>query len=210
MAFSLSYAFGTMGRHIRRISSEARCFVGARFRSIESSRLRDYLFAQYLGIDGTLFAVFYNDDPGHPLYSIHKKYANKLLDATESDFRHLARAYAFSLFSGQPAGSPSEEEVAARLDILLVIAFIYDGSNPTQLWTSLCLRPDDSNIAAALCQEIAHVLQLDPRDKSTFSSDWLSLVPIIISRENAFLAKEDWCKSAASMIESVDFGGTQH
>ena len=69
MAFSLTYAFGTMGRHTRKISSEARCFVGARFRSIESSRLRDYLFAQYLAIDGTLFAVFYNDDPGHPLYS---------------------------------------------------------------------------------------------------------------------------------------------
>ena len=119
------------------------------------------------------------------LYSIHKKYANKLLDATESDFRHLVCAYAFSLLAGQQAGSASEEEVAARLDILLVITFIYDGSHPTQLWTSLCLRPDDSIIAASLCQEIAHVLQLDPRDKSTFSSDWLSLVPSIIARANS-------------------------
>lgn len=84
MAFSLTYAFGAMGRHTRKISREARAFIGAKFRNLEPSRFRDYLFAQYYAIDGTLFSVFYNDDPNHPLYSIHKKYATKLLDATES------------------------------------------------------------------------------------------------------------------------------
>jgi hypothetical protein len=210
MAFSLTYAFGAMGRHVRKISREARAFVGARFRSLEPSQLRDYLFAQYFAIDNTLFTVFYNDDPADPLFSIHKKYANRLLDATECDFRHLARAYAFSLLASQRLASGTEEEMAGRLNILDLIAFVYDGSSPTELWTSLVLQPDDSIIAAALCQEIARVLQLDPLDKGAFFSDWLSLVPSITAVTEMFLAKEDWSKSTASLIESVDFGGTQH
>jgi hypothetical protein len=209
MAFSLTYAFGAMGRHIRKISREARAIVGEQFRNLESSGLRDYLFAQYFAIDGALFSVFYNDDPNHPLHPIHKKYANKLLDTTESDFRHLARAYAFSLLAGLPLRNGTEEEMVGRVNILRLIAFIYEGSGPTELWTSLVLQPDESLIAAALCQEIAHVLQLDPRDKGAFSNDWLSLVPSIIAVTNMFLTKEDWSKSAASMIESVDFGGTK-
>src|SRR5262249_53940058 len=165
MAFSLIYAFGAKGRHIRRIAREARAFVGAKFRNLEPSRLRDYLFAQYFAIDSTLFNVCYNSDQNHPLYPIHQKYGNKLLDATESDFRHLARAYALSLVAGQPLSSGTEEEMVGRVNILRLVAFIYDGSSPAELWTSLVLQPDESIIAAALCQEIARVLELDPRDK---------------------------------------------
>jgi hypothetical protein len=210
MAFSLTYAFGAKGRHIRKISGEARAFVGAKFRNLEPSRLRDYLFAQYFAIDGALFAVFYNDEPSHPLYSIHTKYGNKLLDATECDFRHLGLAYAYGLLAGQPLTSATEEEMAGRLNILHAIAFIYDGGQPPQLWISLVLKPDDAMIAAALCHDIAKLLQLDPRDKTTFSNDWLSLVPSIIAGTNVLLTRRGWSESAASLIQSVDFGGTQH
>ncbi|MCO6458560.1 MAG: hypothetical protein J5I93_24910 [Pirellulaceae bacterium] len=209
MTFSLTYAFGAMGRHTRKISREARAFVGGQFRKLEPSGLRDYLFAQYFAIDGTLFSVFYNDDRNDRLYPVHKKYANKLLDATESDFRHLARAYAFSLLANQPFSSGNEEEMVGRVNILRLIAFIYDGSNPTATWTSLVLQPDELIIAAALCQEIAHVLQLDPRDKGAFSSEWLSLVPTIIAGTEALVTHDDFRNSTAAMIESVDFGGTQ-
>ena len=210
MAFSLTYAFGRMGRHIRQISGDARAFVGAKFRDLDPSRLRDYLFAQYFAIDMTLFKVFYNDDPRDPLYSIHKKYADKLLAATESDFRHLGLAYAFSLLAGQPLTSATEAEIAGRISILHAISSIYDGSQPPQLWISLVLKPDDSMIAAALCYDIGKALQLDPRDKTAFSNDWLSLVPGIIAGTNRLLTKEDWTKTAATMIKSVDFGGAQH
>lgn len=208
MGFSLTYAFGRMGRHIREISREARAFVGAKFRNLDPSPLRDYLFAQYFAIDGTLFNVFYSDDTTDPLYSIHRKYANKLLDATECDFRHLGLAYAVSLLAGEPLRNATQEEMAGRLSVLDTIAFIYDGSRPTELWTALVLQPDDSMIAAAMCQDIAHVLQLDPRDKAGFSSDWLSLVPYIVEGTHTLVTQEEWGRSAASLIEGTDFGGT--
>jgi len=205
MAFSLTYAFGQMGRHIRKISREARAFVGSNFRDLEPSRLRDILFAQYFAIDCTLFSVFYNEGPTHPFYSIHKTYADALIRATESDLRRLARAYAFSLLAGQSL-SCAEEEAALRLNVLRLIAFVYDRSSPTEFWTSLVLQPDHSVIAAALCLEIADVLHLDAPDKRTFSNDWLSLLPGINAATNGFLMQDDWSKRAASIIESVDFG----
>src|SRR5438067_2028388 len=121
MPFSLSYAFGGAGRHIRKISREARAFIGAKFRNLEPGPVRDQLFAQYLAIDGTLFKVFYNDDRKDPFYRIHKTYANKLLDATAADFRHLARAYALSFLTAHPVTRATEEEMTGRLCVFDVI-----------------------------------------------------------------------------------------
>jgi len=212
MAFSLTYAFSAKGRHIRKISREARGFVGDKFRNLKPGPLRDYLFAQYFAIDGALYAVFYNDDPSHPLYPIHIKYGNKLLETTESDFRHLGLAYAFSLLaiqSGSPQLSVTEEDMAGNLNLMHVIASIYDGSQPPQLWTSIVLKPDYAMIAATLCQDIAKVMQLDPRDKTAFANDWVSLIPSIIAETKMHLMRSDWSKSVSAIIKSVDFGGTQ-
>lgn len=206
---SLTYAFGRMGRHIRTIAHEARAFVGAKFRSLEPTQLRDYLVAQYFAIDLTLFSVFYNEEPTDPLYLVHKKYGSKLLGATESDFRRLGRAYAFSLLAAQSQSTASDGDIASRMDLLHVLSFIYTGSQAPQLWIEVLGKPDASMISAALCHDIAAVLQMDPGDKPAFSDDWLSLVSAMIAATNSFLAKEDWSRTAATMIESIDFGGTQ-
>jgi hypothetical protein len=77
-----------------------------------------------------LFDVFYNDDPEHPFYAIHKKYANKLLDATECEYRHLARAYALSLLAGQPMRSSTDkDERDGRLNVLRVVTEVLQTSN---------------------------------------------------------------------------------
>jgi hypothetical protein len=212
MAFSLTYAFGSMGRHIRNISREARSFVGTKFRNLEPCPFRHFLFAQCFAIDATLFRVFYNEDASDPLYPIHLKYANKLLDATACDYLGLCRVYSCGILVGQssPDSSPvSEQQVATTLGILRVIDFVYGGSEPEELWPSLVLKPDTSIIAAAVCQGIARVLQVDPRDKASFSNDWLSLVPYINAATNTLVAKPDWAKTAASMLESRDYGGSQ-
>jgi hypothetical protein len=209
MAISLTYAFGTMGRHIRKTCREARAYVGANFRYLEASQLRDALFWQYFAIDLSLFSVFYNEDPTDALYPIHKKYAGMLLGVTDVGFRRIARAYALSLLAGQPLRRADEEEAAGRLNVLRLIAFIYDRSGPTQFWTSLVLQPDEKVVAGALCLEIADAIRLDPPDKTAFSTDWLSLVPGINAGTKMFLAKEDWSEKAASLMESVDFGGNR-
>jgi hypothetical protein len=212
MAFSLTYAFGRMGRHVRKISSEARSFLGTKFRNLEPGPLRDFLFAQCFAIDTTLFRVFYNEDTSDPFYPIHVKYANKLLDATGCDFLRLGRVYSCGIIVAQssPDSSPvSEQQVATTLGILRMINFVYGGSEPEDFWASLVLRPDASIIAAAVCQGIAQVLQADPRDKASFGDDWLSLIPRIHATTNALLAKPDWAKTAASLLESRDFGGSQ-
>jgi hypothetical protein len=162
---------------------------------------------QYFAIDCSLFSVFYNDAANHPLYSIHKKYANRLIDSTEFDYRHIGRAYAFGLLASEPVRDQTEDEMARRLGVLHTIAFIYDGTKPTDLWTSLVLKPDADITAVALCQEIARILQLDSRDKSAFSVDWLSLVPGILAGIRQFLGKEDCTKSITCIVESTDFGG---
>lgn len=211
MAFSLTYAFGSMGRHIRKISREARSFVGTKFRNLEPSPLRDFLFAQYFAIDATLFQVFYNEDTSDPLYPIHLKYANKVLDATACDFLSLCRVYSCGIVVGQSSlDSPpvSEQQAATRLGILRVIDFVYGGSEPEELWPSLVLKPDTSITAAAVCRGIARVLQVEPSDKASFSNDWLSLIPLINATTNGLLAKPDWAKTAASLVESRDFGGS--
>jgi hypothetical protein len=207
MEFSLTYAFGKMGRHIRKISREARQFVGPRFRLLEVTPVRDFLFAEYLGIDTTIFAAFYTEDTADIAYSVHKKYANKLLDATEADFRHLARAYAFGLLASQPIVNGTDEETIFRQNLLESLGFIYDGTKPADPWPAVVFRPSGDVIAAAVCMDIAAALQLNPRDKGEFSRDWLSLTSRMIAVRDHFLAQADWSKSAASMINSVDFGG---
>jgi hypothetical protein len=211
MAFSLTYAFGRMGRHIRKIAREARSFVGTKFRNLQPGPLRDYLFAQNFAIDSTLFGVFYSENTGDPLYPIHQKYSNRLLDATACDFLRLSRTYSSSIVVGQlsaDSNPPTEQQIAAVLNILQVIDFVYGGSEPEDFWASLALKPDPSVIAAALCQAVARILQMDPRDKGSFSNDWLSLIPRITAATNMLLAKPDWAKAAASMIESCDYGGS--
>jgi hypothetical protein len=210
MAFSLVYGFGRMGRHVRRIVSEARSFAGTKFRNLTPSPLRDFLFAQFFAIDHTLFGVFYNDDPKDPRYSMHQKYASKLIDVTACDFLSLCHTYSCSILVAQPlVDSPQfgPQECETTLGILRIIDFIYGGSTPTQIWPAMALKPDPSIIAATMCQEIAQVLQFDPRDKASFSNEWLSLLPQIIAYTNTLIAKEDWSKTAALWIESNDYGG---
>jgi hypothetical protein len=99
--------------------------------------------------------------------------------------------------------------MATTLGVLRVIDYVYGGGESGELWTSLVLQPDASIIAAAVCQGIARVLQVDPKDKASFGSDWLSLIPRINGLTNYWLAKPDWVKMAASLLESCDFGGSQ-
>jgi len=210
MAFSLTYAFGRMGRHVRKISREARSFVGTKFRNLDPSPFRDSLFAQYFAIDATVFHVFYSEE-GDPLYPIHLKYGNKLIDATGCDYLRLCRVYSCGIVVGQSsANAPAtEQQVATTLGILRVIDFVYGGSEPEEeWWAPLVLKPDTSIISAAVCQGIARVLQVDPKDKTSFGNDWLSLIPRINAATNALLATPDWAKVAASMLNSCDFGGS--
>ena len=212
MAFSLTYAFGRMGRHVRKIAREARSFAGTKFRNLAPGPLREFLFAQFVATDSTLFGIFYNDDPSDPRYSMHQKYASELLDVTACEFLGLCHAYSCSILVAQPledSAQLSPQECETILGILDVIDCIYGGSAPTQLWTTIAIEPNPLIIAAALCEEIAQVLQLDPQDKAAFSNEWLSLLPHIIAGTNTLLANEDWSNTSASMIESSDYGGHQ-
>lgn len=207
MGFSLRYAFGRAGRHIRKIAGEARARVGERFRSLGPSCLRDFLFAQYWAIDVSLFMVFYNDDPTDVRYALHNKYARILTTRTERDLRYLGFSYAASLLAAQPMTSHTEEGLCAKVDVLETIAFIYDAASRTQAWFPVVRHPDSWMIANTLSDEIARVLQLACGQDPVFVNDWVSLVPGIEVSANQLLSEPDWSQSVASMLESTDFGG---
>lgn len=210
MAFSLSYAFGRTGRHTRKIASESRSFVGTKFRNLQPTPLRDFLFAQQFAIDSILFQVFYSE-VGDSLYPIHQKYADKLIDATACDFLRLSRLYSCAILVGQSSSDsaqPTDEQVAGTLGILRVIDFLYGGSEPGEVWDALVSKPDPSIAGAVLCLGVARVLQMDPRDKAAFANDWLSLIPRIDAATSLLLEDPDWAKTAATMIDSSDYGGS--
>lgn len=178
MGISLTYAFGRAGRHTRAIANQARSFISAQRRSLPDNVAVDFLYQQSQAIDCTLFLVFYSE-AGDSCYQMHQKYLPKLLEVTEVGFRRISQAYASALLVGIPMQSGSEEELDTRVGALNTIAHLYDSSEPASYWIEMACNPDDGGIAAALLNDIAKVLRVDPLDRDEFARDWFSLLPMI-------------------------------
>ncbi len=178
MGFSLTYAFGKTGRHARSVASQAREFISAQHRTLQTNDAIDFLYMQSRAIDHVLFSVFYSE-PGDPGYQLHQKYLPVLLKVTESGFRRMSLAYASALMVTLPINSGSEEEINNRIGALHTLSHLYDGSEPASYWIDVTRAPDDDGITTCLLTDIAKVLRIEPSDIEQFARDWLSLFPLI-------------------------------